>query len=156
MNANIFQDIRQAAEDVASEFGASQNLEVDVRSAQLVKFPGQWRGLWIFNAVNVAGDFKELAVMMEPSGPDGAREVRLMSPGILRRVCLAPFRARVADALAKQPKSQGQFVSDVCYANWKREQGEREAFAAVMGGTGAPVAQLENWPAGRPFPHQAE
>jgi len=156
MNKNIFNSIRAAAKYVAAEFGASQNLEVDLKSGRLVQLPGEWRGLWLFDAVNVGGDFKKLGVMMEPSAKEGAREVRLMSPGILRRVCLEPFQARVAKALAEQPKSQGQTVSDACFANWKAAQAEREAFAAVVVGTGAPVPQPENWPAGRPFPHQSE
>jgi hypothetical protein len=156
MKQNIFQDIRQAAVAVAVEFAEGQNLEVDLDSADLVRFPGEWRGLWVFNAVSVAGDLKQVSVMMEPSAKEGAREVRLMSPGIVRRVSLDGFKARVSKALAARPKSQGQTVSDTAYANWKAERGEREAFAAVVGCTGAPAPQPENWPAGRPFPHQAE
>jgi len=121
MKRNIFQELRSAAADVASEFAASLNLELDGQSAQLLRLPGAWRGLWIFTAVNVGGDFKELAVMMEPSAPEDPREVRLMSPGIVRRVSLEPFKARVSEALAAQPKSQGQTVSDACYANWQRD-----------------------------------
>ena len=178
MKQNIFQDIRQAAVDVAVEFAEGQNLDVDVQSAELVRFPGAWRGLWLFNAVNVAGGLRQVSVMMEPSAKTDAREVRLMSPGIVRRVSLDGFKARVSKALAALPKSQGQTVSDAAYANWQRRQSprvsegydaqadyqaearadaaDREAFASVVGCTGAPVAQPENWPAGRPFPHQAE
>lgn len=156
MKQNIFDDVRAAAADVASEFAASQNLELDGQSAYLVRFPVAWRGLWVFNAVSVAGDLKQVSVMMEPSAKEGAREVRLMSPGIVRRVSLDGFKARVSKALAARPKSQGQTVSDAAYDNWKSERGEREAFAAVVCCTGAPAPQPENWPAGRPFPHQAE
>jgi len=151
---NIFNSIRSAAKYVAVEFAEGMNLEVDLESADLVRFPGAWRGLWVFNAVDVGGYLKQVSVMMEPGTVPN--EVRLMSPGIVRRVNLDDFKARVGAAIASRPKSQGQTVSDACYENWKAEKAGREAFSAVVGCTGAPAPQPENWPAGRPFPHQAE
>lgn len=149
MNAeSIFQPIRKAAVAVAQEFAQSQNLELDTPSIRLVRFPGAWRGLWLFDAVNPGGDLKELAVMMEPDPAQNA--VRLMSPGIVQRVSLVPFQRRTEALLASRPKSQGQVVSDAAYENAKRDgfgNLVRGPWRQGMTGTETPLA---------PFPHQAE
>lgn len=151
MNAsNIFREIRAAAVEVATEFAAGQNLEVDEAGPVLVRFPGQWRGLWVFNAVNVGGDLKELSVMMEPGGWGWPNHVRLMSPGIVRRVSLVPFQRRTEALLASRPKSQGQVVSDAAFENAKRDGLGPLVHGPWQGMTGMAA------PSPAPFPHQAE
>jgi muconolactone delta-isomerase len=148
MHDNVFQDLRRAAVAVASEFAASQNLELDGPSIRLVRFPGAWRGLWVFDAVNPGGDFKELAVMMEPASEQNA--VRLMSPGIVRLVSLVPFQRRTEALLASRPKGQGQTVSDAAYENAKRDGLGSLVHGPWRGMTGMAA------PSSAPVPHQAE
>lgn len=115
MKNNIWTAIRERAAEVADQFAASMNAEVDAEGAHFIPLPGAWRGLWIFRTVNVSGETKEMSVMQEPlvSGLG----VRLMSPGIVRYVSLAAFKERIQDLVRSREKSQGQVVSEAAYEN---------------------------------------
>lgn len=132
------------------EFAKGQLLELDWTSVRLVKLPGQWRGLWVFSAVNVGGDLKDVSVMMEPGAPGLPDYVRLMAPGILHLVSLKSFKRRTEALLASRPKSQGQTVSDAAYENAKRDGLGNLVHGPWRGMTGMAA------PSPAPFPHQAE
>lgn len=115
MKNNIWTAIRERAAEVADQFAASMNAEVDAEGAHFIPLPGAWRGLWIFRTVNVSGETKEMSVMQEPlvSGLG----IRFMSPGVIRYLSLDAFRDRIQDLMGQRQKSQGQVVSEAVYEN---------------------------------------
>jgi hypothetical protein len=168
---NFFKELRTAAREVAVQFGDSLDLTVDIASLQFVEWPGAFRGLYLFRAVTLSGEWRQVSVTQELA--NSGKRLRLSAPGIVRVVNLGDFRDRVVALVRAREKSQGQVISDACFDNYFRKTGtaadhaeaalraEHDAEVATTGAElrAAEARAEESWARSMglpPFPFQTE